>query len=95
MKVLEKLILILSNDEAQCLDVRRIQFHRRVMGESFYNFVYQFKDKFYWGLSVNHGFSCFNELQDSKQCADFEYRIWKQCDFTKLDQLSVINLNDT
>lgn len=81
MKILENLILILSNDEAQCLDVRKTQSHARVMGRSFYNFVYKFDRKFYWGLSVNHGFSCFNELQESKQCDDFEYRIWKQCDF--------------
>ena len=83
MKDLENLISFLSDKNAECLDIRRKFTHDQVRTTMFYDFVHRRNNKFYWGPSLEYGFNCFNELQENNLCDDFEYQIWKNCNFTE------------
>ena len=37
--------------------------------------------KWLWSASSKYGFLCFNALQPSGRCPDFEYRLFSNCDW--------------
>ena len=77
-----ELILLTRYEDAECLDIRTNYLHEFYNNDQFYQFVYRSGNYFYWGPSVKYGFHCFNDLQDDfEDCEDFEYRIFKDCDF--------------
>ena len=77
------LILCSSDIDAECLDIRTTDVQTKYRNAHFFNFLNRNGKRFYWGPSVVRGFHCFNGLQDgSEKCEDFEYRIFKDCDFS-------------
>ena len=78
-------INLFSVRDANCLQIRTKSEHRYYTGykefppEEKLLLVHKNGFKWYWGPSARYGFHCFNELQPSKQCPDFEYRLFTNC----------------
>ena len=77
MKIIFKFTLSANN--VWCLQIRVKALHTPVNAIKKLRLVHYDGKRWYWGASGKYGFHCFNALQPSKKCPDFEYRLFSKC----------------
>ena len=73
--------MFLSSPNVWCLQIRVKESHESWYKLKQLKLVHRNGKRWFWGASSRYGFHCFNCLQPSGRCPDFEYRLFSNCNF--------------
>ena len=73
--------IVLRAENVICLEIRVKMLHTPSFKIRDLKLIHYNSDdrKWYWSASSKYGFHCFNGLQPSGRCPDFEYRQFSNC----------------